>query len=470
MKIVVVGNGALGLAIARQICKNSPESELTLIGPSDLEGSGTAAAAAMLTCYAEIEKGSLDSEIEKAKFELSRKALLIWRDYLQELDSDINLQNDNSYGFGTFLINTSTTDQLDDQNFDQIVDVLNKYNENYSKCDSSDIPNYKPKDFARARRSIFLPNEGWINPRVHIMKLHKYLRSKNVQIIDNKVQMIKKVGANWELLLEKDSISITCDLVILANGANVQEILSESKLGLVIQKIFYGAGASVELELQGSNHSKCIRTPNRGLACGIYSAPFNSFAENPAVLVGATNFISKDPVKAPRLTSLKTLLENAENEINEDFYKAEVRRVNLGWRPTSQDTFPLVGATSMDGLIIATGTKRDGVHLSPIVAEFIYDLIFGGKISHQEFESFKPERELIWTMNREQGISKAVEHKYNGFLQHGMRLSNSNQIAKFKKDIETDLIKLYNELNIGNFGLPVELLDMYRYGHAKVNF
>ena len=39
-------------------------------------------------------------------------------------------------------------------------------------------------------------------------------------------------------------------------------------------------------------------------------------------------------------------------------FTATLVKINVGWRPTTQDTFPLIGKTSLNNLFIATGTKR----------------------------------------------------------------------------------------------------------------
>ena len=37
--------------------------------------------------------------------------------------------------------------------------------------------------------------------------------------------------------------------------------------------MFYGVGVSIQLDTQGYPHTNCVRTPNRGGGCGVYSIP-----------------------------------------------------------------------------------------------------------------------------------------------------------------------------------------------------
>jgi hypothetical protein len=126
---------------------------------------------------------------------------------------------------------------------------------------------------------------------------------------------------------------------------------------------------SIEIRSKDYPHLKCIRTPNRGLACGIYTVPYFSDPNVPVdhILVGASNLVSPVSVVYASISSVESLLRAAIEQINFNFYRSELIRVNVGMRPTSLDTYPLIGKTSIDNLVIVTGTKRDGFHMSPLI-------------------------------------------------------------------------------------------------------
>jgi len=52
-----------------------------------------------------------------------------------------------------------------------------------------------------------------------------------------------------------------------------------------------------------------------------------------------------------------------------------------GLRPGTPDNLPVVGATRIDGLFLATGHYRNGILLAPITARAIADLVDGGTLS-----------------------------------------------------------------------------------------
>jgi glycine oxidase len=152
-------------------------------------------------------------------------------------------------------------------------------------------------------------------------------------------------------------------------------------------------------------------------------------------------------------------------QINANFYRADLVRINVGWRPTSLDTYPLLGKTSIGNLIIATGTKRDGFHLAPLIAEKIIAMLFGEPLD-KDFARFAPERAPIRSLSRAEAIDKAVRHLINASYQHGFTPSRSrmpDQIAQMHRE---DLERLHDKVGAHDWGIPPEMLDMYRYGHA----
>ena len=50
-----------------------------------------------------------------------------------------------------------------------------------------------------------------------------------------------------------------------------------------------------------------------------------------------------------------------------------------GLRPCASDQLPVLGATPIEGLTIATGHCRNGILLAPLTARLIADLIINGK-------------------------------------------------------------------------------------------
>jgi glycine/D-amino acid oxidase-like deaminating enzyme len=278
------------------------------------------------------------------------------------------------------------------------------------------------------------------------------------------VRQGRKVGA----VKTESGQSIAGDSFVLATGATVTDLLRKSELGIQVQRVFYGVGVSLEIKSPDFPHQKCIRTPNRGLACGLYSTPYFLGADRPNdhILIGASNFISPTPYPNGRLTSVDALMRGAIEQINSNFYRADLVRVNVGWRPTTLDTYPLLGRTSIDNLIIATGTKRDGFHLAPLLSEKIVAMLLGEPVN-DGFARFAPERAPIRTLSRSEAIDKAVRHLISASYQHGFTPARSRMPAQIAQMHRDDLERLHDKVGALDWGIPPEMLDMYRYGHTQ---
>jgi len=461
MNTVIIGNGILGLTTAYRLVQRDPKTKIKVIGPFSHKGCASLAAAAMLNSFCEVDAGTLSNKIEREKFMLNRAAVPLWPEFLEQLQETANQKI--HHGFGTNLIDNHSTDELEDENFQAVLDALKEFKEPYEVVNPKNIPNYLPAPQARAARAIYIPNEGWVNPVQLIAALKMALvKSDRVQFIDQSCKSINKTGDSISSVTLEDGQTISGDNFLLAAGANFSEILKNSDLKLNLPRIFYGIGCSILLKTGEFTLNSCLRTPNRGLACGIYAAPF----DKEHMVVGASNFISPSPEEYVRLTSIHTLLESAMEQINSHYYRAQLVKVNVGWRPTSADTVPIIGKTSISNLVVATGTKRDGLHCSPIVSKFLSDLLIGKDVSY-DLSLFKPERELVRIYTREEAIDTSVKHTLNAAYQHGFKPAKNRMVEDLKAHYTYDLTQLHDKVGASSWGIPPEMINMYRYGHIQ---
>jgi glycine oxidase len=466
---VILGNGILATTIAFRLVKRlAAKDRITIIGKRARPGSATLAAAAMLNSFAEIEAGSLKSELDRYRFELSRAAGRMWPKFEKEI---IEVAGDLSGGgleLGTYVINNAAADDLDDENFDAIVAALGDFGEPFEHVSPREIPNYMPEQRHRATRALYIPGEGWTNPRLVLERLDAILaHHPQVTFVDDGARNLLRQGDRIGAVKVETGRVIAGDSFVLATGATASDVLRQSDLGIKVQRVFYGVGAAVEIKSPDFPHKKCIRTPNRGLACGLYSVPYLVGSDVPGdhILVGASNFISPTPYNYGRLTSIEALIRGAIEQINLNFYRADLVQVKVGWRPTTLDTYPLLGRTSIGNLTIATGTRRDGFHLAPLISEKIVALLFNEPVE-EGFARFSPEREPIRSMSRQEAIEKAVRHQMSASYQHGFTPARSRMPAQIAQMHREDLERLHDQVGADDWGIPPEMLDMYRYGHA----
>ncbi len=481
MEHIIIGNGIIALTTAFRLLKKlAPTDNISIIGPKNRPGSATLAAAAMLNSFGEIESHSLKSDTDMYHFELSRQAAKMWPNFELELTQAAKEQlpvgyakhkfhNDGFLNQGTYVINNAAADCLDDQNFDSIVRALETYNEKFDFVDPRDIPNYSPAQKSRAIRALLIHNEGWLNPRMVIEKLDSILiNSPQIKFINAKADKLILATNSIVAVVLENGVAIKGDIFLLANGSMAGNVLKQSEFDLNVQPVFHGIGVSLELKAPDTAFNNCIRTPNRGGACGIYTTPLFKGQQqvNDHIIVGASNFISPAPFFHARVGSVSNLLESAVQEINKNFFDAQLLRVNVGWRPTTQDTYPLLGKTSVKNLIIATGTKRNGFHLAPLISQIMTALMMNEHVD-ERLNVFAPERELIRELSRDDAIEIGVKNLISQHYQHGYRPSNIRLERLIQDRFRKELEELHEKVGALEWGIPPELINMYKRGYAN---
>jgi glycine oxidase len=107
------------------------------------------------------------------------------------------------------------------------------------------------------------------------------------------------------------------------------------------------------------------------------------------VVVGATQEEMGFDV-TPSAGGVKDLLEHAW-EIVPATYELQFEGVDVGLRPASRDHLPIIGATNVRGLVMATGHFRSGILLAPATADAIVAGIASGRFG-DDVAAFSPQR------------------------------------------------------------------------------
>ena len=115
---------------------------------------------------------------------------------------------------------------------------------------------------------------------------------------------------------------------------------------------------------------------------------------------------------------------------------------------------------------MATGTKRDGLHCSPLIAKCIVQQILGETTSH-DLALFKPDRKPVKTLSRKEAVSSYISHVMNANYQHDFVPPKNRMVEQLEKMYRADIEELHEKVGAYEWGIPPELVDMYRYGHIK---
>ena len=215
----------------------------------------------------------------------------------------------------------------------------------------------------------------------------------------------------------------------------------------------FGVGTTIRLKTDILEQNNVIRTPNRGLACGLYAVPYAP--DN--LVVGATNQVSDIERNNSTVEDVRSILASTQKELNYNLYSAQILSINTGYRPISTDGIPLIGETPLKNVYICTGTRRDGWHLSPFLSKNVSAMVL----------SDKPIQNLsIYQPNRNPYRFISVED-VNGMYQHELKMPFGAYRRHIHTNYETYFRKLHDYAGLSEYGIPLDLIGYCSEKMAK---
>jgi glycine oxidase len=425
--ILIVGGGLLGRAIAFQLAQTGLHVAI-VYQRSQHDGQASAAAGGMFGVFSEVTTTDEPArrEIEVQERWLSRQLYKDWVACINEYSGLPVLIRD-----GLFVV-ANTIGQNDTPELDAIRASALAYQTRVEDILPHQVPGLAPQTKARAYAALYLHDEGSVDTRQLLRALDFCLeKHEKVQQIDDRVYTIQVMTDGVTATLRAgEPVQAAC--VILAGGVEIPRLLHDSRLQhLGLPPIFSGRGVSLTANIP-ITFPFPIRTPNRGFACGIHVVP-----RAEGIYIGATNRFSTTPdiEQGARLGEVNNLLTGVMQEINVGFRDAELLNVAVGHRPLTTDKLPLVGRTLDERILIASGTYRNGVLLTPRIAQLIDQEITqpGALATHP----FSPRRE-VQSVSYADGWLREVSAKLiatlmepNGELPYGRDIELQHMIYSF---------------------------------------
>ena len=364
----VIGGGVVACAVGKTLATNG-KKVIIFRDPIGNQIMASRAAGALLGIFSECS--SKDSE-QKRHLDVShrlaaRKMYDSWISTLVE-ESGVNISTTK----GLFIV-ANSAGANDIKELEVIRLAANEFREKVEEVSPRDIPGLLPKRGFWPHSAVFIKSEGTVDTGNLLIALEQALiKHKNVTIIDSVAIDIKKYGLDSVITCQNKQLA-RCREVVLAGGAMMTNLLANLEtIGLNLPPIFAGRGVGIIIR-SNTNYTHCIRTPNRGFACGIHLVP----RSDANLYLGSTNRLttSVDRVGYPILSEINNLLAGGIDEINSTFGRAELVSASVGYRPVTIDSYPLVGRTNLPGVLIATGTYRNGILLAPLIAKLIAEEI-----------------------------------------------------------------------------------------------
>ncbi|MEV5444937.1 FAD-dependent oxidoreductase [Streptomyces sp. NPDC052644] len=404
--VIVVGNGALGTSTAVELARRG--AAVALVGRADRPYAASSAAGAMLGCFGEVTTALLENPYGRVKFDLDLKAKDVWPQWLEGISGGQSDGRDILTATGTtVLLNSVGTAGIDTANFQAIRTMLEKHDEPYETVDPADVAWLDPDPNSRPLQALHIPGEHAVDSGRLLLRLERTARDLGVTVVDGHAARVISDGDRAGGVVLADGERLTAGQVLLAGGVGTQDLVdSVPGLGDCIPRLVAGYGVSAVVTTQdGTRPDSVIRTPNRAFACGLHIVPRGAGR----VYVGATNIISPRPLADPIMRDVLFLLECSHRQTRRNLWTSTVERIHVGNRPVSLDGFPLLGETPLSGLWMMTGTYRDGLFLSPVLAaEFARRMT--GEAPELDLKPFTPERAPLQGVSRDAVVDTTVEH------------------------------------------------------------
>lgn len=402
LDVVVVGNGVIGLSVALALAEEQPTATIGVVGPTDRRYGATPAAGAMLGCFGEVTAAGRATAQGRRKHDLALAARDMWPTWLERLESPAPIVTARET---VVLLNSVGSADVDSANFAAIEAALREAEEPYSEIAISDVEWLDPDPNSRSLRALRIPAEGAVDSAALLGALTSALDRRGVTFVDAVATGLRVTGDRVDGVKLEDSVLPAGTVVVAAGAASGPLIESVPRLAARVPKVVSGCGVSALVDTaDGTAPRQVLRTPNRAFACGLHVVPRGSGT----VYVGATNEVEFAPRREVTISEFNFLTSCAVHQMYRGLNHSQVRAVQVGNRPVAIDGWPLIGATSVSGLWILTGTYRDGLHMSPLLATHLAREITG-RPGLVDLDEFRPEREPI-SAPRDVVLDEVVKH------------------------------------------------------------
>ncbi|MBD0670479.1 NAD(P)/FAD-dependent oxidoreductase [Streptomyces sp. CBMA156] len=455
--VIVVGAGVVGRSVAWALASGRPGLRVVLSGR---QGAGASeAAGAMLGALGEVTEASLTRPHGRLRVEMALEAARRWprwRDAVHGAAGAGAGPGGDGYATGTFVLLNAVSSPLDERSFAAIARAGRRYGVPVEEVEPAEVPAVRPLDNERPLRALHLPDEGFLDARRWLASLDAALDAlPNVTRVP--AAPLRTSGSGY--VLEAPHRLVAAPAVVLAAGAWTGPLAEALDPDLMLMPVATAEGTAVSVAAPAPLPA-VLRTPNRAYACGLHAVP----QADGSWYLGATAAPALDPGDAPQLGGVRFLLDAALGQLHHGLTTARLHRLHHGNRPIGLDGHPLIGATSRPGLWVATGTHRDGLHASPLIAQELAGEILDGTPSRW-LAPWRPERAPISDWTVQEAVAEAAAHHQALAAEARMRPPLTGAWPQALADAyQQQLADHYSRLPEG-FVLPPELAPL-AYEHA----
>ncbi len=346
----IIGAGICGLSIGWKLARAGLAVTIFDQGQAGLGASW--AAGGMLAPSIEAEPQ------EKSLLTLMLQAQQLWpqfaQDLLQETGIDLHLQQ-----HGALYV---ARDRDDEQKLKFLHSLSKDYGLNPEWLSPFEARKLEPHLARNITAALFHPQDAHVDNRATVLALQSALIRAGGKIIENmKIESIA-VHDNAIRSIHAAEQDITCDHVIIAAGAWSSLIKGLPENCIPPVRPVKGQMIALAHPASGSLLERMAWSPD------VYIVP-----QHNRLLIGAS---------VEEMGFDTSLTAGAQMDLLQEAYRILPGIYDLpiieswgGLRPTSRDDAPILGATDVKGLYLATGHHRNGIQLAPLTAQYFHDLL-----------------------------------------------------------------------------------------------
>jgi len=374
-KILIIGGGVIGLGIGWQLAKAG--ASVSIYEQAEAGRAASWAAAGMLAPLAEAHTE------EPELLKLGSQSLALYPQWVQELEADAGM----SIGYrveGTLIVGLEPDDTHQLRHLHTSQQDLGLDVEWLTGRAAREI---EPALSPRVTAAIRCESDHQVDNRLMVKALQRaYQRCGGALHENNAVETIQIENGIATGIKTRDDEKYNGDVIVLSAGcesAQIQGLPDDVRPPVRPVK-----GQMLALQMEaGITVKNVIRTVRARYPTSVYLVP----RTDGRLIVGAT---SEEMGFDMRLTAggVFELLRGAWEAVP-GIYELPLLETWTGLRPGSRDNAPILGKTSIENLIYATGHYRNGILLTPITAYEIAKLILTDETS-ETIASFRLDRFL----------------------------------------------------------------------------
>ncbi len=380
--VVVVGGGVIGLSVAWEAA--AAGMAVTVVDP--LPGRGASwAAAGML---APVGEARFD---EDALTALNLDAARAWPAFVDALE-EASGQSVHYLARGTLMVAVDASDQAE---ADDVLAYQRTLGLPARRLSARECRESEPLLAPGIRSGAELPSDHQVDNRCVVDALIEACRACAVKFVDDDVLRVDIHDGQAAGVGLRHGGSVSAGGVVVAAGCRSGQLHGLPDRVLPPVRPVKG----LTLRLRVPEDFPALRRTVRGLVHGrsCYLVP----RENRTVVVGAT-VEEKGFDLTVSAGAVGDLLDDARRLVP-SLQEYELVDTTTGLRPGSPDNAPIVGATDIPGLVVATGHYRNGFLLAPATAHEVVGLLRRDDAERRQsplaprstidaFSSFRPDR------------------------------------------------------------------------------